>query len=92
VHPGTGEVYFTLTNNSNRRVEPSSSSQLAHLDSANPRVYTDIKGTTPAVGNPNGHILRLKEGTGGRGARPSPGTCTCSAPSPGAPAGINLSA
>jgi len=64
VHPGTGEVYFTLTNNSNRRVEPTGTTQLAP-DSANPRVYTDIKGTaTSQQGNPNGHILRLKEGTG----------------------------
>jgi secreted PhoX family phosphatase len=28
VHPTTGEIYFTLTNNSNRSVDPSSSSQL----------------------------------------------------------------
>jgi hypothetical protein len=64
VHPTTGEVYFTLTNNSNRRVEPTGSTQLAP-DSANPRVYTDIKGTaTSQQGNPNGHILRIKEGSG----------------------------
>ncbi|MDO9196636.1 PhoX family phosphatase [Rhodoferax sp.] len=62
-----GEVYFTLTNNSNRRVEPSSSSQMAP-DSANPRVYTDLKGTTEQKGNPNGHILRLKEDSVGNAA------------------------
>jgi len=62
VHPGTGEIYFTLTNNSNRRVEPSGSSQAAP-DAANPRVYTDMKGTTAQQGNPNGHIVRVKEGT-----------------------------
>ena len=60
VNPVNGEVYFTLTNNSNRRVEPSSSTQTAP-DAANPRVYTDMKGTTAQVGNPNGHILRLKD-------------------------------
>jgi secreted PhoX family phosphatase len=64
VHPTTGEIYFTLTNNSNRRVEPSGSSQSAP-DGPNPRVYTDMKGTTSQVGNPNGHIIRVKEGTAG---------------------------
>ncbi len=67
VNPANGEVYFTLTNNSNRRVEPSSSSQLAP-DAANPRVYTDMKGTSAQQGNPNGHLLRLKEGTGAAAA------------------------
>jgi secreted PhoX family phosphatase len=63
-----GEVYFTLTNNSNRRVEPSSSSQQAP-DSANPRVYTDIKnGSSAQNGNPNGHVLRLKEDVAGNAA------------------------
>jgi secreted PhoX family phosphatase len=64
VHPTTGEIYFTLTNNSNRRVEPSGSSQSAP-DGPNPRVYTDMKGTTSQAGNPNGHIIRVKEGTAG---------------------------
>jgi secreted PhoX family phosphatase len=64
VHPTTGEIYFTLTNNSNRRVEPSGSSQSAP-DGPNPRVYTDMKGTTSQAGNPNGHIIRVKEGSAG---------------------------
>ena len=66
VSPTSDEVYFTLTNNSNRRLDPSSSSQ-AGLDAPNPRYYTDLRGTstTPQVGNVNGHILRLKEGTAG---------------------------
>lgn len=64
VHPGTGEIYFTLTNNSNRRVEPSGSSQAAP-DAANPRVYTDMKGATAQTGNPNGHVIRVKEGAAG---------------------------
>ncbi len=67
VNPANGEIYFTLTNNSNRRVEPASSSQLAP-DSANPRVYTDMKGATTQTGNPNGHILRMKEGAAGSAA------------------------
>lgn len=61
VHPQTGEVYYTLTNNSFRRAEPGASPQLAP-DAANPRVYTDLKGSsTQQTGNPNGHILRLRE-------------------------------
>lgn len=65
VNPANGEIYFTLTNNSNRRVDPTGSSQLAP-DAANPRVYTDIKGSsTSQSGNPNGHILRIKEGAAG---------------------------
>lgn len=67
VNPANGEVYFALTNNSNRRVEPSGSSQLAP-DAANPRVYTDMKGSTAQQGNPNGHIVRMKEGAGGNTA------------------------
>ena len=67
-NPANGEVYFALTNNSNRRVEPSGSSQMAP-DSANPRVYTDIKGASSTQqGNPNGHILRIKEGAAGNAA------------------------
>jgi secreted PhoX family phosphatase len=59
-----GEIYFALTNNSNRNVNASSSQQVP--DSANPRVYTDTKnGTTAQNGNPNGHILRLKEAAAG---------------------------
>ncbi|NML61446.1 PhoX family phosphatase [Massilia sp. RP-1-19] len=63
VNPKNGEIYYSLTNNSNRTVNPSGSSQLTP-DSANPRAYTDMKGTTTQNGNPNGHIVRLKEGTG----------------------------
>jgi secreted PhoX family phosphatase len=62
VNPKNGEIYFSLTNNSNRTINPTGSSQLAP-DSANPRAYTDFKGpsNTPQTGNPNGHILRIKE-------------------------------
>jgi hypothetical protein len=63
-----GEIYFTLTNNSNRRIEPANSGQMPP-DSANPRVYSDIKnGSSTQTGNPNGHVLRMKEGTGGNAA------------------------
>ncbi len=61
VHPTTGEVYFTLTNNNNRRLGAVTGSQL-NPDPANPRVYTDIRGAaTTQSGNPNGHIVRMKE-------------------------------
>jgi uncharacterized protein len=62
VHPDTGEIYYTLTNNSNRKVEPANSGQQA-LDSANPRAYSDsfAGGAAGAPGNINGHIIRLAE-------------------------------
>ncbi|MBC3806231.1 PhoX family phosphatase [Undibacterium seohonense] len=67
VNPANGEIYYSLTNNSNRNVNATGSSQLVP-DSANPRAYTDMKGTTAQNGNPNGHILRMKEGTDGSAA------------------------
>jgi uncharacterized protein len=60
----SGEIYFTLTNNSNRAVDSASMPP----DSANPRVYTDTKGAGTSKGNVNGHILRVKEGTAGNAA------------------------
>ncbi|WP_026435886.1 PhoX family phosphatase [Acidovorax sp. JHL-9] len=60
VNPANGEIYFTLTNNSNRSINPTSGQYLP--DAANPRVYTDMKGTSAQNGNPNGHLVRLKEG------------------------------
>ena len=68
VNPANGEIYFTLTNNSNRRVDPAAGGSQLAPDSANPRAYTDFKGTTAQIGNPNGHILRMKEGTVGSAA------------------------
>ena len=60
-----GEIYFTLTNNSNRSVN----STTMPPDSANPRVYTDIKnGSSQLNGNPNGHVLRVKENSPGNAA------------------------
>lgn len=63
VNPINGEVYMTLTNNSNR-VSPSATPTGSQLkpDTANPRYYEDIKGgTTTQKGNPNGHIIRWRE-------------------------------
>ena len=61
VHPTNGEVYFTLTNNSNRKVEPTGTQQA--LDAANPRAYSDSFAGAPAgsPGNVNGHIIRMAE-------------------------------
>ncbi len=67
VNPANGEVYITLTNNSNRRVEPGSASQL-EPDAANPRAYSDTRGTSTSTGNVNGHILRIKEDGGAAAA------------------------
>ena len=60
VHPGTGEIYVTMTNNSNRRAVPTGTQ--ARVDAANPRAYTDVRaGTTTQSGNVNGHIVRFKD-------------------------------
>ena len=53
VNPATGEMYLTLTNNSQRTA--------ANTDAANPRAYVDPKASGSTVGNANGHILRLRE-------------------------------
>jgi uncharacterized protein len=62
VHPGTGEIYYSLTNNSNRKLEPASASQMG-LDPANPRAYADsyAGAAAGAPGNINGHIIRMAE-------------------------------
>ncbi len=64
VHPATGEIYCTLTNNSSRKVEPVAG-QFA-LDPANPRSYADSFGgaAAGAPGNINGHIIRMAEAGG----------------------------
>ncbi len=54
VNPKNGEVYITLTNNTNRTVDGDMS-----VDSANPRYYTDMKHGKESKGNVNGHIVRL---------------------------------
>lgn len=61
VDPKNGEIYYTLTNNSSRKVEPAAG-QVA-LDAANPRSYSDsfAGGAPGAPGNVNGHILRMRE-------------------------------
>ena len=55
VNTTNGEVYLTLTNN-NAAGRP-----VTGTNFANPRSYNDPKGTTAQRGNPNGHIIRLRE-------------------------------
>ncbi|UTY56584.1 PhoX family phosphatase [Massilia sp. erpn] len=61
VNPANGEIYFSLTNNSGRVAAGSGTL----VDGPNPRAYTDLKGKSEQKGNPNGHILRIKEGSAG---------------------------
>ncbi|KTF68411.1 alkaline phosphatase PhoX [Sphingomonas sp. HT-1] len=56
-NPVTGEIYLTLTNN-NAAGRP-----LNGTDAANPRHYNDPKAGSAQYGNPNGHIIRIKEAT-----------------------------
>ena len=64
VHPGSGEIYYSLTNNSNRKLEPSAAQM--GLDAANPRAYSDsyAGAAAGAPGNINGHIIRMAETAG----------------------------
>jgi len=57
VNPANGEVYLTLTNTN------AASRPLAATDAANPRHYNDPNGAAQSAnrGNPNGHIIRLRE-------------------------------
>lgn len=55
VNPANGEVYLTLTNN-NAAGRP-----LSGTDAANPRSYIEPVGSGTTAGNPNGHIIRIRE-------------------------------
>jgi secreted PhoX family phosphatase len=65
VNPANGEIYFTLTNNSNRSVNPRAASTCPTRQPA--RLHRH-EGQQRPNGNPNGHILRAHEG------RPAPAT------------------
>ena len=59
VHPSNGEVYFTLTNNG------AAQRPLTAVTPSNPRFYNDKRLTgQDQKGNPNGHVIRFKEGGG----------------------------
>jgi uncharacterized protein len=90
-HPGSGEIYLTMTNNSNRRVAPTGTQ--TQVNAANPRAYSDIKdAATVQQGNVNGHIVRIKE-TGGEPAAASFGwdVYLFGAESTASPGFVNLS-
>lgn len=55
VNPANGEIYLTLTNN-NAGGRP-----ITGTDAANPRSYVEPVGASSTAGNPNGHIIRLRE-------------------------------
>ena len=55
VNPANGEIYLTLTNN-NAAGRP-----ITGTDAANPRSYIEPVGTGTTAGNPNGHIIRMRE-------------------------------
>jgi hypothetical protein len=62
VHPLTGDIYVTLTNNSNRGKTGTTGGGFSYgLDPVNPRYYADLKGSSNQTGNVNGHIVRMKE-------------------------------
>lgn len=61
VNPASGEVYLTLTNNN------STGRPVTGTDAANPRHYVEPVRTSSTSGNPNGHIIRLRE-TNDRGS------------------------
>ena len=67
VNPLNGEVYMTLTNNSNRvAASATPTGNQLKPDAANPRYYEDSftnpdKTTKNNKGNPNGHIIRWRE-------------------------------
>jgi secreted PhoX family phosphatase len=59
VHPRNGEVYVTLTNNA------AAQRPIAAVTPSNPRFYNDKRVTgQDQKGNPNGHVIRFREGGG----------------------------
>lgn len=58
VHPITGDVYVTMTNNSDRgKTGTTTGGKPRGLDAANPRYYDE----DGSKGNANGHIIRMRE-------------------------------
>jgi secreted PhoX family phosphatase len=55
VNPANGEIYLTLTNNNN------AGRPITGTDASNPRSYVEPVGTGSTSGNPNGHIIRMRE-------------------------------
>ena len=93
VHPTTGEIYFTLTNNSNRRLGAVTGSQLNPDAGQSARLHRHPRRGDGAVGqSATATSSASRRRPASRRRRPSPGTSTCSAPRPARPRGIvNLS-
>ncbi len=87
VHPETGEVYLTLTNNSNRGVNANQP-----LNAANPRSYDAVRdGDADRDGNVNGHIIRWRENGDDPAATAFTWDIFLFGARPDAPADVNLS-
>ncbi|MDK2126939.1 PhoX family protein [Parachitinimonas caeni] len=93
VNPKNNEVYFTLTNNSNRVLAGASGSKILP-DAANPRAYEDnfTGSSATSKGNVNGHILRTRENGDDPAAGGFKWDIYLFAAEAGAPASVNLSA
>jgi len=90
VNPANGEIYITLTNNSTRRLNPDGAQTAP--DAANPRVYDDLYGAaTVNSGNPNGHIIRIREDAGDPAATTFTWDIYLFGAEAGAEPGVNLS-
>lgn len=90
VNPANGEIYITLTNNSTRRLNPGSAQTAP--DAANPRVYDDLHGAdTVNSGNPNGHVIRIREDAGDPAAMTFSWDVYLFGAEAGADPGVNLS-
>ena len=65
MHPTNGEIYFTLTNNSNRKLEPSGRHSSRSMPPTRAPTATASPAARPAApGNINGHIIRMAEAGG----------------------------
>ncbi|MEO5365627.1 MAG: DUF839 domain-containing protein [Magnetococcus sp. WYHC-3] len=90
VDPASGEVYFSLTNNTLRR--GGVPGDPLGTDAANPRSYCDLKGVDTVIrGNVNGHILRICEDNDDPAARTFRWDVYVFGAEAGAVAAINLS-
>jgi uncharacterized protein len=87
VHPTTGEVYLTLTNNSQRGVTANQP-----VDAANPRHYDAVTDNNADLdGNVNGHIIRWRESADNPAATGFNWDIFLFGARPNAPANVNIS-
>jgi hypothetical protein len=87
VHPQTGEVYMTLTNNSQRGV-----GSRPGVNASNPRSYDAVSDANPDLdGNVNGHIIRWREDGNYAGAQTFAWDIYLFGSRASYPAGVNVS-